>query len=132
MTHAIIWFDVPAEDLDRAAEFYSTVFDTELQEASDTDEPYLMFAVEEGEVGGGLFEAGEMTFGGGDTVSFDPGETGPTVYLTVTDAMSDALDRVRSAGGEILVGAEDIEGESMVYAIVRDTEGNRIGLMGDH
>lgn len=132
MTHAISWFDIPAEDLDRAAEFYSTVFDVEFREAGDTDEPYLMFPVEDGEVGGGLFEAGEMTFDGGDAVAFEPGETGPTVYLTVAGAMDDALDRVRDAGGTVLVDTEGIEGESMVYAVVRDTEGNRIGLMGDH
>ena len=108
------------------------MLDTALQEASETDEPYLMFEIEEGEVGGGLFAAGEMTFESGDTVAFEPGETGPTVYLTVDGAMDDALERVRSAGGTVLAGVENIEGESMVYAIVRDTEGNRIGLTGDH
>ncbi|MFD1513672.1 VOC family protein [Halomarina rubra] len=128
MTHAISWFEIPATDLERAREFYTTVLDRGLVAAEDTDEPYLLFETGDGEVGGGLFEAGEHDFDSGETMPFPTGEAGPTVYLTVDDSIDAALDRVETAGGTVLVGTTAIT-ETLHYALIRDTEGNRVGLM---
>jgi hypothetical protein len=128
MTHVISWFEIPAADLDRAREFYTTVLQRDLRDAEDTDEPYLLFETADGELGGGLFEAGDHDFESGEELAFPTGEGGPTVYLTVEDSIDAALDRVETAGGDVLVGTTAIS-ETTRYALIRDTEGNRVGLM---
>jgi hypothetical protein len=127
MTDAIRWVEIPTERIERAAEFYSTVLDRELREAPGTDGPYLLFETADDGVGGALFEAGTLSFEGGESLSFAPGDGGPTVYLAVEDVAA-ALGRVEPAGGTVLVGPRPVD-DGGDYAVVRDTEGNRVGLM---
>jgi hypothetical protein len=130
MTHALSWFELPVRDVERAVEFYETVLDRRLETTSDADVPYPTFVVEEGEAGGALVPAGTQPAGDGDdapTVSYEPGADGPLVYLSVAD-VDDALDRVEPAGGRVLVGRRRVA-DGPRYAVVADTEGNRVGLM---
>jgi len=130
MTHALSWFELPVRDVERAVEFYETVLDRRLETTSDADVPYPTFVVDGEEVGGALVPAGTQPAGDGDdapTVSYEPGADGPLVYLSVADVDS-ALERVESAGGRVLVGRRRVA-DGPRYAVVADTEGNRVGLM---
>jgi hypothetical protein len=131
MTHAVGWFEIPVRDVERAVEFYETVLARELEEAQEMDVPYPMFVVDEGDVGGALVPAGTHPAGDGEdapTVTYEPGDDGALLYLSVTD-VADALDRVEPAGGRVLVGRQRAP-DGPTYAVVADTEGNRVGLMG--
>jgi hypothetical protein len=131
MTHALSWFELPVRDVERAVEFYETVLDRDLETTPEADVPYPTFAVADGGVGGALVPAGTHPAGDGDdapTVTYEPGDDGTVVYLSVAD-VDDALDRVESAGGRVLVGRQRLA-DGPAYAVVADTEGNRVGLMG--
>ncbi|WP_158059110.1 VOC family protein [Halorussus halophilus] len=135
MTHAFNWVEIPSTDFDRAVEFYSTVLDREVAvyepETDKLDNQRAgMFDTDEGETGGMIVETDEFTTESGATVPYVPtADSGLVVYLTVGGDFDDALSRVESAGGEILVPKEPIPDSDAHYAIVTDTEGNRIGLM---
>lgn len=129
MTHAISWFEIPVTDYDRAVAFYSTVLDREIDEwEEETDGRYGMIRTDDGEVGGALAQMDEYTFDDGTTVSYAPSDdSGVFVYLSVSD-VDMALAAVEPAGGTVVVETQPLD-EGGEYAIIEDTEGNRVGLM---
>lgn len=135
MTHAISWFELPSSDFDRAVEFYEAVLDDEIdvyspEEDESQDGNAAMFPTEEGEVGGMIVGMEEYTTDSGATITYTPTtDGGPVVYLTVDGDLDDALSRVESAGGETLIPKEPIPEMRGHYAVITDTEGNRVGLM---
>ncbi|MFC6725400.1 VOC family protein [Halobium palmae] len=139
MTHAISWFEIPTTEFDRAVDFYATVLDSEISEYSPEDgddydhETYgraATFPVEEGEVGGMLVEIDEFTSDSGETIHYAPAsESGIVVYLSVDGDLDDALARVESAGGEVVVPTQSLEEMEGHWAMIVDSEGNRVGLM---
>ena len=56
-----------------------------------------------------------------------PSSDGALVYLNVNGKLEAVVDRIASAGGEVLVPKMDI-GEPGFIALFRDTEGNVVGL----
>lgn len=127
----ITWFEIPVEDVDRAVEFYATVLDCEFTVDPETGDTYQLFTDPDGDVYGALNLAGEYPVGPEETpVSYSPGETGLLVYLTVARDLDDALEAVEPAGGEVRVGKHRSP-DGATYAIISDSEGNRIGLMAD-
>jgi predicted enzyme related to lactoylglutathione lyase len=126
MVDTITWFEIPATDVERAVDFYETVLEREIDVERMEQGPYAMFRTDEGEIGGAIARADEYQFDDG-SFSMTPGDAGPTVYLTVSD-VDDALSRVAPAGGEVLVGRQPIETGGQ-YGVIRDPEGNRVGLM---
>lgn len=135
MTHAFTWVELPSNDFDRAVEFYSTVLDGDIDVYSpDSDDAPTgragMFPADEGEVGGMIVEADEYTTESGATIRYTPtAEEGPVVYLSVRGELDDVLSRVESGGGDVVVPKEPIPEMGGHYAIITDTEGNRVGLM---
>lgn len=135
MTHAFSWVELPSIDFDRAVDFYSTVLNHEIDVV--TSEPddasngkYGMFPTDDGEGGGMIVENDEYTTDSGETIPYTPtADSGLVVYLTVDGDLNDALSRVESAGGEIFIPKEAIPDLGIHYAIIADTEGNRVGLM---
>jgi len=57
-----------------------------------------------------------------------PAATGTVVYLAVSNALDDALDRVKGAGGKIALPKTVLPEGMGVFAHVIDSEGNRVGL----
>lgn len=142
MTHTINWFEIPVTDYDRAVEFYETVLDREIDEYENGDENhndaemegrYGMFRTEEGEVGGALaqMEGGYTPEDDETTLPYTPTDnSGPILYLTLRGDLDDTLPAIEPAGGSVLVDRE-ATGEGSHFAIVTDTEGNRIGLLSE-
>jgi predicted enzyme related to lactoylglutathione lyase len=129
MRHAISWFEIPASDFERAVEFYERVLDCEIDTVEMDQGPYGVFETDSDGVGGAILAADEYSFDErGSAVSIEPGETGPTVYLSVGDELSTALARVEQVGGSVLVEPQPLDNGGE-YAMITDTEGNRVGLM---
>lgn len=115
--HAINWFEIPTTDLDRAARFYERVLNTKLRRESFGGMDTAVFACDQARgVGGSLMLNPRRK----------PGADGPVLYLFAPELES-SLTRVREAGGEVLMPATDI-GEPGFIALLRDTEGNVVGL----
>jgi uncharacterized protein len=107
-------FELPADDVGRAKDFYGSVFGWTFDQ---WDPETLMI-----HPGGAEGETGVI---GGDIYKRST-PTPPTVVITV-DSIEDALDLVIKAGGTRL-GAIETLGDSGRYAYFTDSEGNRVGL----
>ncbi|MGK2862311.1 MAG: VOC family protein [Chitinophagaceae bacterium] len=122
MKSAISWFEIPSKDLERASQFYETIFDISLIPLDLPNIKMRMFPVED-----------QMTGIGGAIVQSDgfhkPSSTdGPLIYLNGNPDVQKVLDKVASAGGSIVVPKTEISPEYGFMAVILDTEGNRIGL----
>ncbi|HKA86007.1 MAG TPA: VOC family protein [Haliangiales bacterium] len=118
MTNAINWFEIPVADMSRAIRFYEAALGTKLK----TEElPGTKLAVFPGDgVAGALKADGKR----------HPTTEGSLVYFHVghgSGALDTAIERVRAAGGQILVPVTDI-GKDGWFAVVGDSEGNAVGL----
>jgi predicted enzyme related to lactoylglutathione lyase len=116
--HAIHWFEIFVSDIERAVRFYQTVLDIELRRTVEGDRPMALFgwAVESG-VGGALVRQPGRA----------PTENGVIVYLDADGKLDASLARVERAGGQVVMPKTDI-GPPGFIALVRDTEGNLVGL----
>ena len=111
------WFEIPTADFDRAVRFYETVLDARL--AREEFGPTTLGIFPHTKPGA----SGAVVKGPGRV----PTETGTIVYLALDD-IRPALGRVEKAGGKVLLPLTELPGGQGVFADVRDTEGNRVGL----
>jgi predicted enzyme related to lactoylglutathione lyase len=122
MKNAISWFEIPAIDLNRATQFYETIFGIKLN-VLDTDNIRMrMFPLDDmmAGVGGAVVDSGGF---------HKPSATdGPLVYLNANPDMQLILDKVEAAGGRIMVPKTQISPEYGSMAVILDTEGNRIAF----
>lgn len=115
--HAINWFEIPCEDLDRATAFYEEILGERMQrEISDT--PMAFFSSERSGTGGTLVKRPFQK----------PGRGGTMVYLNCDGDLDAVLARVRLAGGLVLMPKTAVPGGHGHFACLRDSEGNHVGL----
>jgi predicted enzyme related to lactoylglutathione lyase len=122
MQNAISWFEIPSTNLDRATQFYETIFGVSLIPMDMANIKMRMFPVDD-----------PMTGIGGAVVHSDgfhkPSATdGPLIYLNGNPDVQKVLDKVEAAGGSIMVPKTEISPEYGFMAVIVDTEGNRVGL----
>ena len=115
-------FEIPADDLERADEFYSKTFGWKIQDASiegmeyhmayttDVDDKFMPKDV--GAINGGLYKRA--------------GNEGPIIVITVP-SIEVALNKVKEAGGTVEMEPRKT-GDMGIYAKIKDTEGNIIGV----
>ena len=115
MSNAINWFELPANNFERAVKFYSEVIGAELQ---PMDHPEMKMA---------FFPAKDNGVGGCVTHGNNPQAEGALVYLNGGNDLADQLARVEQAGGEVVMPKTPI-GENGFMAIFKDTEGNRVAF----
>ena len=116
---AINWFEIPAIDFNRAVKFYRDIYDFEMP---TRDMGHIKMGFFQHEQGAGI---------GGAVVSGDgsaPSKDGAKIYLNAGADLSAVLSRVTDAGGTVVMGKTQIAPEIGYYAIIDDTEGNRIYL----
>lgn len=112
------WFSIPSLDFDRAVKFYEEILDISMEKMGEWDERMASIRpMSEPGVNGGV---------SGDS-SFRPSKDGVRIYINVAGELDAVLGRVQSAGGEILTPKTSI-GEHGFYGLIKDTEGNHIGL----
>lgn len=113
------WFELPATDLSRAQEFYRSVLDTSFKLEDMSDMQLAIFEAEDGAVSGMLVKSEH----------YQPSATGAVVYFNGGEDLSQPLAKVEAAGGKVLMPKTPIhDGECGYFALVLDSEGNRIGL----
>ena len=122
MANVINWFEIPANNFERACEFYSKVLDGPVQNIPSPDPSMKMgflpgFDPTDGTVGGAVVHGEGLV----------PSAEGSTVYLNGGDDLAGPLSRVEAAGGSIVVPKTSI-GENGFFAQFMDTEGNKVAL----
>lgn len=113
MTQTCVWVEIPVIDLEAATAFYNAVFQWGM-------EPMMM--------GPDRVSAfGRDGIGGNLTTDGVPGQgQGSVIYLAVPDRLDAALTRARAAGAR--QEGDEVGLPKGRYVIVRDPDGNRIGL----
>jgi uncharacterized protein len=112
------WFEIYVYDMERAKAFYEGMLEVELQPLGGPDLEMWSFPMDES--GPGI--SGALTRFEG----FGPGPGGTVVYFACEDC-AEEVARAANAGGEVMKDKFSI-GEFGFAAIVKDTEGNVIGL----
>jgi len=122
-SNAVVWFEIYVDDINRAKNFYETVFKVELSEMPmpDGSEDFKML----------FFPSNGMNATGATGAlvkmkDFEAKAGGTIVYFTCEDCAVEE-SRVSEAGGEVFKPKMSI-GEYGFISLVKDTEGNMIGL----
>jgi len=120
----VVHFEIPADDVDRAKEFYGSIFGWQLQTMQMEGGEYTIamttpideqsqLPTEPGAINGGLMRRDEHT---------------PTPVITIeVDAIDDALQRIESQGGTVVRPRTAIPGMG-AFGYFKDPEGNVMGL----
>lgn len=124
MADKVTWFELPAFDVNRAGKFYSQVFGW-----SGSDMGGGSLAVVGAESGEDLtpLEPGSIN---GDISPLSQGFDKPLIVISVED-VDQKIAMVEQAGGLVVVAPRKIEEMNSIWAIVQDTEGNRVGILQD-
>lgn len=110
--HQIVHFEIPADDLARATEFYRSAFGWKI-EAAQGYEGYNLASPGEGAVGGAIMKRPQ-------------GVASPVVYLG-TDDLDGTLKTITALGAAITTPKSPVPGIGW-FAWFRDPEGNTIAL----
>lgn len=120
----VVHFEIPADDIDRAKEFYGSIFGWQLQTMQMGDGEYTIvmtspvdeqtqLPTEPGAINGGMFRRNEQT---------------PTPVITIdVDEIDQALKEIESGGGSTVTPRTAIPGMG-AFAYFKDPEGNVMGL----
>ena len=116
--YPINWFEIPAQDFDRAVNFYRTVLDIELPVSNVSDTKMAFFSSEPLEVSGVIIE--------GDGA--EPSSKGILLYLNGGEDLALPLSKIEEAGGTVILPKTKISDDVGCYALFIDCEGNRLAL----
>jgi predicted enzyme related to lactoylglutathione lyase len=116
------WFEIPVTNMNRAIKFYESVFDfkIERQKMNSIDMGWFPWKQD------GLGSTGSLVFA---PEYYKPSSEGTLVYFTTHSGdLNNELSRVEKAGGKVLQNKTVINKEYDYFALITDTEGNRIAL----
>ena len=122
----VVHFEMPYEDKQRMASFYSKAFGWQTRILGEEMGNYVVVTTTESGANGRPTTPGAIN-GGFFQKPKDAAGQHPSVVIAVTD-MQDALKKVKAAGGKLLGETMDIPGVGL-YAGFLDTEGNRVSLL---
>ena len=118
MANTINWFEIPANDFERALKFYSTILGVSMEKTNMMGFDMGFFPGEMGEVTGAVVK-GE---------GYVPSDKGALVYLNGGDDLNTVLSKIETAGGKVAVPKTRINDDIVYFAILMDTEGNKVAL----
>ncbi len=118
----VVHFEIPFDDQARAQKFYQDVFSWQINKVGEMDywmamtcesDQNLMMPKEPGAINGGLLKR-------------DPTGEHPVIVIDVQN-LDEHLTKIESAGGKVVMKKMQV-GDFGLYARVKDTEGNVIGI----
>ena len=119
--NALNWFEIPVADFARAKKFYETIFDYQMPENTmgKAKMGFLLYDFQGGKVGGAIVHNPDL---------YTPATNGTLVYLNCQPDLQPVLDKVESAGGKIVTPKTSIGQNLGYWAMINDSEGNRVAL----
>lgn len=123
MTRKPIWFEIYAEDIERAREFYGQVFGWRLEPFEDYDPENYYLLKDRGNqsVSGAVVRRGSVPG------LANAGIGSSVVYLEVADLEETARTAV-AAGGRVVSPLRAIGSDGGFFVIIADPEGTPLGL----
>lgn len=117
----VVHFEIPAEDVKRAREFYKKAFDWKIDDVPEMD--YAMLRTTETDEKGRPKEPGAIN--GGMMIRKAPIKS-PVITIGVED-IAKSLEEVKGLGGKVIRDKTPV-GDMGFSAYFKDTEGNIVGL----
>ena len=121
MSGKVVHFEIPADDMDRASEFYRAAFGWNMNPVPEMD--YVMVMSTPSDEEGMPTEAGSIN---GGMFKRDAKLVNPVVTIDVAD-IDAALEKVASLGGSTAL-PKQVVGNMGFAAYFIDSEGNLMGL----
>ncbi len=118
---SVVHFEIPADDVARAKEFYSSIFGWQLQDMPEMDYTIVrtvevddqQMPREPGAINGGMMKRGPET---------------PSPVITINvESIDESLRQIESRGGSVIRARTEIPGMG-AFAYFKDPEGNVVGL----
>jgi len=122
----VVHFEMPAEDRDRMAGFYSDVFGWQTRFFGEDMGNYVTVATVESDENGRPKMAGAIN-GGFFPKRDDTPEQHPSIVISVDD-IKESARKVAQANGKVLGEPLEIPGVGLYVSFI-DTEGNRVSLL---
>lgn len=122
----VVRFEIPTEDQNRIADFYTEAFGWKAQALGSDRNEYVLVTTTETENNSRSKNPGVIN-GGFYKKSVNMPAQYPTVVITVNN-IKESMDKVIDAGGKILDEPVEIPGYG-IYVSFFDTEGNRLSMM---
>ena len=119
-TNSLNWFEIPAADIQRARNFYETIFSIQMDQQNMMGMDMAFFPAEpgNGKASGALVKS-DM---------HKPSMDGSTIYLNANPSMDNVVSRIEAAGGKVLMPKTRISEEIGHMAFFMDSEGNKVAL----
>lgn len=118
----VSWFEMPADDVSRASNFYGKVFGWATPPMGDDAAFALTVAADEN---------GNPTVAGGINGGFHKrqgsSDAGPVIHIMVED-IDAKLKTVQANGGHVIQPRTEVSEYGLSVALFSDTEGNIMGL----
>ena len=122
----VVHFEMPAEDRNRMAKFYTKAFGWQTQMLGPEMNEYVLVTTTEPGENGRPKDPGAIN-GGFYKKSPDMPAQYPSIVIAVGD-IREAMKKVTEAGGKVLGEPMEIPGYGL-YVSFFDTEGNRVSMM---
>jgi predicted enzyme related to lactoylglutathione lyase len=119
--NALNWFEIPVTNFDRAKKFYETIFSYQMPEniMGSARMGFLLYDFPAGKVGGAIVYNPEF---------YTPSDNGSLIYLNCQPDLQIVLDKVEQAGGQTLMHKTMVAPDLGFWALIKDSEGNRVAL----
>lgn len=122
----VVHFEMPANDRERMAKFYSSVFGWNYQLMGEEMGNYVTVQTTETDDHGMIARAGAIN-GGFYPVDKSAPPAAPSIVIAVDD-INAAMKTITSAGGKVLGEPVTIPGIGPYVSFI-DTEGNRVSIL---
>ena len=119
----IAYFEIPADNVDRAKHFYHALLGWKIAPTKTPMDPAMVKTMEYQDINTGDPKEGTMSMGGMYKRQMGEG----IMNYVVVDDIDKVLARVEKLGGKIIRPKWEIPSVGMV-AIIADSEGNGIGI----
>lgn len=113
----VSWFEIPVYNIQRAAAFYNSIYNMEMEMTAGAEYAMAYFPADKG-IGGALVAGPGCV----------PNATGVLIYLNAGNDMDSVLGRVELAGGRVIMSRTKISDTAGSFALFIDSEGNRLAL----
>jgi predicted enzyme related to lactoylglutathione lyase len=124
-TNPVVHFEMPAEDRNRMAAFYTKAFGWQTRQLGADMGNYVLVTTTESDENGPK-QPGAIN-GGFYTKSDDMPAQFPSVVIAVDD-IRESMKKVKDSGGKVLGEPMEIPGVGQ-YVSFFDTEGNRVSML---
>lgn len=120
----VVHFEMPYEDRERMAKFYTSAFSWQMQMLGEEMGNYVLAATTESDEKGPK-QPGSIN--GGFFPKSDSSSQFPSFVIAVTN-LTESIKKVKDAGGKIIGEPVDIPGIGQFVSFT-DTEGNRVSIL---